>query len=78
MRLNNGIQISGGQSIIGTGEAWERSSIASGFTSAYGGSQMRVDIKASLSALPAPKNDQMLSIKLDQIARLEADIEMLE
>jgi len=31
-------------------EAWEKSSIASGYTSTIG----RVDIKTSLSALPAP------------------------
>ena len=35
-------------------EAWEKSSIASGYSSFHGTSQIKVDIKASLSALPAP------------------------
>ena len=39
------------------GEAWEKSSIVSGYTSTFGNQPhlAKVDIKASLSALPAPE-----------------------
>ena len=53
-------------------EAWEKSSIASRYSSTMG-QLARVNIKASLSALPAPSNS-VDGIAEDQIARLEADI----
>ena len=39
--------------------------------------QARVDIKASLSSLPAPQSNAE-GITDEQIARLEADVEMFE
>jgi len=56
-------------------EAWEKSSIASRYSSATG--LGRVDIKASLTSLPAPQNSTD-AIADEQIARLEADIVMQE
>ena len=58
-------------------EAWEKSSIASGYTSTLG---RVVDIKTSLSALPAPQNSDKENAEMadEQIARLEADVEMHE
>ena len=45
----------------------------------YGGLQARFDIKASLSALPTPKNKTADGgIAEDQIARLEAEVLMFE
>ena len=58
-------------------EAWEKSSIASRYSSASG-LVPRVDIKASLGAIPAPKQATSDSIADEQIARLEADIAMRE
>lgn len=63
---------------VGQHEAWEKSSIASGYTSVMGSSHARIDIKAKLSALPAPQNKVVQSITDDQIARLEADVAMTE
>ena len=69
MRLN--------QEQVAYSEAWEKSSIASGYTSMLGTHQARVDIKASLSSLPAPQSNAE-GITDEQIARLEADVEMFE
>ena len=71
MRLN--------QDVLGGQEAWERASIVSGFTSTYFGGLQKVDIKASLSSLPAPKNVKSLELMREEhIRMLEADIEMAE
>ena len=58
-------------------EAWEKSSIASGYSSMHGTLQAKVDIKASLTALPMPQNSAE-GITDEQIARLEADVNMYE
>ena len=69
MRLN--------MDVLGGHEAWEKSSIASGFTSSMH-SVPRVDIKAQLSKLPAPKATETdLDMFVDeQIANLEAEVQV--
>ena len=44
----------------------------------FGLNQARIDIKASLNALPTPKNNSADGITEDQIARLEAEVLMFE
>lgn len=53
-------------------EAWEKSSIASGYASTVG----RVDVKTQLNSLPAPSNTSKDNAEMadEQIARLEADV----
>ena len=69
MRLN--------QDVLGGQEAWERSSIASGFTSVNNGVP-RVDIRKCLSSLPAPNQKNLDSIRQEQLALLQASVDMQE
>ena len=58
-------------------EAWEKSSIASGYASTRG----VVDIKSQLNALPAPlRNTAKDNAEMadEQIARLEADVQEMQ
>ena len=59
-------------------EAWEKSSIASGWTSTYNGANAAlIDVKSHLQTLPAPRNTTE-GIIHEQIARLEEDVNMHE
>lgn len=56
--------------------AWERSSVASGFTSKQSSYTSQIDVKASLASLPTPKNE--FTVSDEQIQQFEREIKQRE